>query len=169
MKLAERHIIKKGHRYWSECDNLAWKSKNLYNSANYLIRQSFIYGHGYINYNQMAYMMKTTEQYKELPAKVSQQVLKGLDKNWISFFEANKEYKENPNNWVLESNWNEKTRQRELSLEPIWSFDYLDKYVFSHYDKVFLMSGTILDKSLFCQLNGLDSDNSVYYSEELNN
>ena len=75
-----------------------------------------------------------------------------------------KEYKENPNNWVLESNWNEKTRQKELSLEPIWSFDYLDKYVFSHYDKVFLMSGTILDKSLFCQLNGLDVDNSVYYS-----
>ena len=27
--------------------------------------------------------------------------------------------------------------------------DYLDKYVFSHYDKVFLMSGTILDKNLF--------------------
>ena len=45
------------------------------------------------------------------------------------------------------------------TLEPIWSFDYLDKYVFSHYDKVFLMSGTILDKSLFCQLNGLDVDN----------
>jgi len=97
MKLAERHIIKKGHRYWSECDNLAIASKNLYNSANYLIRQSFIYGHGYVNYNKMAFMMKTTEQYKELPAKVSQQVLRGLDKNWISFFEANKEYKENPN------------------------------------------------------------------------
>jgi ATP-dependent DNA helicase DinG len=75
-----------------------------------------------------------------------------------------KEYKENTNNWVLESNWNEKTKQKELSLEPIWSFDYLDKYVFSHYDKVFLMSGTILDKNLFCQLNGLDIDNSVYYS-----
>jgi Rad3-related DNA helicase len=75
-----------------------------------------------------------------------------------------KEYKENSNNWVLESNWNEKTKQKELALEPIWSFDYLDKYVFSHYDKVFLMSGTILDKNLFCQLNGLDVDNSVYYS-----
>ena len=75
-----------------------------------------------------------------------------------------KEYKENPNNWVLESNWNDKTKQKELALEPIWSFDYLDKYVFSHYDKVFLMSGTILDKNLFCQLNGLDVDNSVYYS-----
>lgn len=75
-----------------------------------------------------------------------------------------KEYKDNPNNWVLESNWNEKTKQKELSLEPIWAYDYLDKYVFSNYDMVFLMSGTILDKNLFCQLNGLDVTKAVYYS-----
>ncbi len=75
-----------------------------------------------------------------------------------------KEYKSNPNNWVLETNYNEKVKQKELSLEPIWAFDYLDKYVFSKYDMVFLMSGTILDKSLFCQLNGLDVTKAVYYS-----
>jgi Rad3-related DNA helicase len=75
-----------------------------------------------------------------------------------------KEYKENPNNWVLESGWNEKLKQKELSLEPIWAYDYLDKYVFSQYDMVFLMSGTILDKNLFCQLNGLDVSKAVYYS-----
>jgi ATP-dependent DNA helicase DinG len=75
-----------------------------------------------------------------------------------------KEYKDNPNNWVLESSYNEKVKQKELSLEPIWAYDYLDKYVFSHYDMVFLMSGTILDKSLFCQLNGLDVSKAVYYS-----
>lgn len=77
-----------------------------------------------------------------------------------------KEYKENPNNWVLETSYNEKLRQKELSLEPIWAYDYLDKYVFSHYDMVFLMSGTILDKNLFCQLNGLDVTKAVYYSIE---
>lgn len=75
-----------------------------------------------------------------------------------------KEYKDNPNNWVLESNWNEKMKSKELSLEPIWAYDYLDKYVFSNYDVVFLMSGTILDKNLFCQLNGLDVTKAVYYS-----
>jgi Rad3-related DNA helicase len=75
-----------------------------------------------------------------------------------------KEFKENPNNWVLEQNYNEKLKQKELSLEPIWAYDYLDKYVFSNYDMVFLMSGTILDKNLFCQLNGLDVTKSVYYS-----
>ena len=75
-----------------------------------------------------------------------------------------KEYKENPNNWVIETNYNEKLRQRELSLEPIWAYDYLDKYIFSKYDMVFLMSGTILDKNIFCHLNGLDVSKTVYYS-----
>ena len=75
-----------------------------------------------------------------------------------------KEYKENPNNWVLETYYNEKLKQKELSLEPIWAYDYLDKYVFSNYDMVILMSGTILDKNLFCQLNGLDVAKAVYYS-----
>jgi Rad3-related DNA helicase len=75
-----------------------------------------------------------------------------------------KEYKADPDNWVLETNWNDKTKQNELSLEPIWAYDYLDKYVFSNYDMIFLMSGTILDKRLFCQLNGLDEEKAVYYS-----
>jgi Rad3-related DNA helicase len=75
-----------------------------------------------------------------------------------------KEHKSNPNNWVLETYYNEKLKQKELSLEPIWAYDYLDKYVFSKYDMVFLMSGTILDKNLFCQLNGLDVSKAVYYS-----
>jgi Rad3-related DNA helicase len=75
-----------------------------------------------------------------------------------------KEYALNPNNWVLETSYNERLKQKELSLEPIWAYDYLDKYVFSRYDMVFLMSGTILDKNLFCQLNGLDVTKAVYYS-----
>jgi Rad3-related DNA helicase len=74
------------------------------------------------------------------------------------------EYKDNPNNWILETSYNEKIRQRELSLEPIWAYDYLYKYVFSHYDMVFLMSGTILDKNLFCQLNGLEVKKAAYHS-----
>jgi len=75
-----------------------------------------------------------------------------------------KEYKADPHNWVLESQYNEKTRQNELSLEPIWAYDYLDRYIFSRYETVFLMSGTILDKNLFCQLNGLDVQSTAYYS-----
>ena len=95
MKLAERHIIKKGHAFWSQIDELSWHSKNLYNSANYLIRQNFIYGYGYLSYNRLDKLMQKSEQYQALPAKVSQQVLRVLDKNWQSFFEANRAYKQN--------------------------------------------------------------------------
>ncbi|MEG5030468.1 transposase [Microcoleus sp. AT8-B1] len=93
MQLAERHIIKSTESRFAEIDQLAFKSKNLYNVANYVIRQNFIYGWGYTNYNEMNRLMKFHEAYKALPAKVSQQILIMLDKNWKSFFEAAKAYK----------------------------------------------------------------------------
>ena len=93
MQLAERHIIKSTEHRFAEIDKLAFKSKNLYNAANYVIRQSFTYGWGYINYNEMNSLMKYHQAYKALPAKVSQQILIILDKNWKSFFESVKAYK----------------------------------------------------------------------------
>lgn len=75
-----------------------------------------------------------------------------------------KEYKEKPDNWVLETSKNPKTNQRDISLEPIWAYDYLNKYVWNNYDIVILMSGTILNKKIFSELNGLDSSLSSYYS-----
>ncbi len=96
MQLAERHIIKSTENRFVKIDELAFKSKNLYNAANYLIRQSFVYGWGYINYNEMNRLMKSHQAYKELPAKVSQQTLMILDQNWKSFFEAVKAYKIEP-------------------------------------------------------------------------
>lgn len=92
------------------------------------------------------------------------QLITDIKQNQLKIEIFLKEYKDNPNNWVLETSYNEKNKQKELSLEPIWAYDYLDKYVFSNYDMVFLMSGTILDKSLFCGLNGLDVERAVYYS-----
>jgi putative transposase len=96
MQLAERHIIKSTENRFVETDGLAFKSKNLYNAANYVIRQSFVYGWGYINYNEMNRLMKSHQAYKALPAKVSQQILMRLDKNWQGFFEAIKAYKNEP-------------------------------------------------------------------------
>ena len=93
MQLTERHIIKSTEHRFAQIDELAFKSKNLYNAANYVIRQNFIYGWGYVNYNEMNRLMKFHEAYKAMPAKVSQQILMILDKNWKSFFEAVKAYK----------------------------------------------------------------------------
>ena len=93
MQLAERHIIKSTEYRFAQIDELAFKSKNLYNAANYVIRQSFVYGWSYINYNEMNRFMKSHQAYKAMPAKVSQQILMILDQNWKSFFEAVKAYK----------------------------------------------------------------------------
>jgi putative transposase len=96
MQLAERHIIKSTENRFAPLDELAFKSKNLYNAANYVIRQNFVYGWGYLNYNKMAQLMKSHPAYKALPAKVSQQILMILDKNWQGFFAAVKAYKTQP-------------------------------------------------------------------------
>ncbi|CAA9324817.1 transposase, IS605 OrfB family [uncultured Microcoleus sp.] len=100
MQLTERHIIKSTEHRFAQIDELAFKSKNLYNAANYVIRQSFLYGWGYVNYNEMNRLMKSHEAYKALPAKVSQQILMVLDKNWKSFFEAIKNYKTAPSKFT---------------------------------------------------------------------
>jgi Rad3-related DNA helicase len=74
------------------------------------------------------------------------------------------EYEQTPNNWVVESSYNDKLKINELSLEPIWAKDYLEKFIWSRYDIVVLMSGTILDKKLFSDINGIDAEKAVYYS-----
>ncbi|MEQ9486868.1 RNA-guided endonuclease InsQ/TnpB family protein [Coleofasciculus sp. F4-SAH-05] len=96
MKLVEKHVVCKGTRKWKEIDNLAFKSKNLYNRANYEIRQHFFKTNQILSYNEMASRMQTEESYCALPRKVSQQVLRCLDRNWKAWKEANKAYKKNP-------------------------------------------------------------------------
>ena len=41
MKLVEKHIIKSSHMYYKDLKDLCIKSKNLYNTALYVIRQHY--------------------------------------------------------------------------------------------------------------------------------
>ncbi len=100
MQLVEQHIINKQHDLFKEIDQLAFASKNLYNYANYVIRQIFIKAGDYINYGKLDKILQSHETYKALPAKVSQQVLRLLDKNWFSFFKAIKDWKTHPNKYL---------------------------------------------------------------------
>lgn len=95
MKLVEKHFINKNHKLFQEIDNLAFLSKNLYNFSNYLIRQEFVNNGKYLSNPEIYHLVKNTIDYKALPAKVSNQVLKVLDRNWKSFFAAIKEYGKN--------------------------------------------------------------------------
>lgn len=96
----EQHTIKKSHKAWETIDELCFKSKNLYNYANYTIRQEFINNGEYIKFYDMCKILKTSEPYRELGSNIGQAILRLLDKNWKSFFVANKDYKKNPHKYL---------------------------------------------------------------------
>ena len=100
MQLVEQHVIDPKDPRYAMIDEAAFKSKNLYNAALYEVRQAYIREGKYLNYTEMDKRMQSHEAYKALPAKVSQQVLRLLDKNWRAFFEARKAYEEDPSKFL---------------------------------------------------------------------
>ncbi len=108
MYLSEIHIIKKSHTCWKQVDEALFASKNLYNRANFIVRQEFInttklkeqgllQTAKYLNYNAVNRLLIDSQDpdYIKLPRKVSNQILIGLDRNWKSYFKAIKDWKTN--------------------------------------------------------------------------
>ncbi|MED4357159.1 transposase [Geobacillus stearothermophilus] len=96
----EQHQINSYHYLYHYCNDLCFKSKNLYNYANYIVRQEFINNNEWIRYNSLDKMLKHKQVYKELPAQTSQQILRLLDKNWKSFFKAIKDWSKNKEKYL---------------------------------------------------------------------
>ncbi|MGB9763629.1 MAG: RNA-guided endonuclease InsQ/TnpB family protein [Minisyncoccia bacterium] len=92
----ERHIIYPKNHYYKILDEFCFKSKNLYNFANYQIRQKFFSENKYISYNQIDKLLKQEGMdfdYRNMPtAQSAQQTLRLLDKNWKSFFKSIKDW-----------------------------------------------------------------------------
>ncbi len=95
----EVHHIKKGHRLFEYCNEACFKSKNLYNHANYLIRQQYFHLETFLPYDgkedSLYYQVKNHDVYKALPAQTAQQTLRKLEDNWYSFFAAMGEWRIN--------------------------------------------------------------------------
>ena len=107
MYLIEKHIINFNHPFYKEIDFICFLSKNLYNRANYIIRQKFIetsklkeqgmIDHAiWLKYQDVRRLLLKDENYMALPRKVSNQILMLLDKNWKSFFKSIRDWKVNP-------------------------------------------------------------------------
>src|SRR5215472_11062218 len=96
MQLVEQHVIARSDPRFSPIDAAAFKAKNLYNAANYLVRQAFIFEHRYLGYAEIFHLIKHTDAYTALPRKVSNDILRQLDKNWRAFFAASEAYREDP-------------------------------------------------------------------------
>ena len=96
----EQHHIKLDSDFGKFIDAYCFKSKNLYNYANYIIRQEFINNDRWIKYNELFQLVKDSEPYKDIGSNTGQGTLRILDKNWKSFFVAIKDWSKNPSKYL---------------------------------------------------------------------
>jgi len=102
---SERHLIKKSNPMWKTVDDYCFQAKNIYNAANYIVRQEFINNKKWIRYYELDRIMRENSDYYKLGSQASQLVLRSLDKNWKSFFNGIKLYsKGNKNNFLGKPN-----------------------------------------------------------------
>jgi len=94
----ERHIISQNDPRWQAIDRAAWFSKNIYNAANYLVRQAYILSGCYLNYNAVEKRFKKCNLLadQQLPMKIVQQILKQVDHDWQGYFAAVAEWRVHP-------------------------------------------------------------------------
>jgi putative transposase len=57
MRLVEQHVIRASNPQFEAIDAAAFAAKNLYNAANFLLRQSFFSGAGYLDYYDLHALM----------------------------------------------------------------------------------------------------------------
>ncbi|GGA35905.1 RNA-guided endonuclease TnpB family protein [Okeania sp. KiyG1] len=100
MKVVDRHIIRRTHNFWQVCDELAFKSKNLYNLANYHCRQHFFCTGKSLSLTKLYHATKDSDAYRALPTKVSKQIIKCLVATWRGYFQAIKEWLKYPGKFL---------------------------------------------------------------------
>lgn len=100
--------------------------------------------------------------------------LQSLSNNFLKWESLLDEYNKEPSNWILEVEEIKKYNKDnvlidtyyEFIAQPVWAYDTLAEKIWPKYDFVIFMSGTILDKKLFSDINGLDVTKSAYKALE---
>lgn len=94
MLLSEKYIL----QYTKDLDELTFKTKNLYNKANFIIREEFIKTGKYYSKFDMFTICKDIDEYKCIKStRIARCVLRVLDSNWQAFFSCVRKWKENEN------------------------------------------------------------------------
>lgn len=104
IKRIETHKIKSNHKSYLTLVDLSHLSNNLYNQANFIVRQNFIHNNIYLNYYIMDKLFrkhsKLQDNWNQLPSQCKQQILKLLDQNWRAFFKSIKDYQSNKSKYL---------------------------------------------------------------------
>ena len=100
----EKHVIKSSCSYFSMLMDFCHKSKNLYNHANYIIRNKFTKENILVSYGELDKILKKDydyPDYQSMPtAQTAQQTLRLLCKNWKSFFTSIKDWKKHKDKYL---------------------------------------------------------------------
>ena len=104
VKRIETHRITFNHKSYPTLVQLSHLSNNLYNQANFIVRQNFIHNNQYLNYYAMDKLFRKhtylQNNWSQLPSQAKQQVIKLLDQNWKSFFKSIKDYNKNKSKYL---------------------------------------------------------------------
>ena len=102
LQRVERHVVKKNDQNYEAIDHLCLMSKNLYNYANYLLRQAFFNNKVLPKEFDVVKEFHDTHNYDyyNMCGNTNQQCIKLLYKNWKSFFKATKEYNKDPSKFL---------------------------------------------------------------------
>lgn len=99
VKRIETHRIKSNHKSYQTLIRLSHLSNNLYNQANFIVRQNFICNNHYLNYYKLYKLFRRhhdlQDNWNQLSSQTRQQIIRLLDQNWKSFFRSIKDYKKN--------------------------------------------------------------------------
>ena len=68
----ETQVIRKSHPMWKTVDENCFYAKNLYNYANYIIREEFIKNGKWLRYQDLQKSLKSSDPYKQLMSQPSQ-------------------------------------------------------------------------------------------------
>ncbi len=82
--------------YHQALSKLCHQVKNLYNRANFLVKQSLSKYKKILVYFDLNNLLREEDCYRILPAQTAQHTIKLLCRNWKGYFQAKKEWKKNP-------------------------------------------------------------------------
>ena len=96
----EQQIIKKNNPIYEIVDLYCFYSKNVYNQANYLVRQAFIKENKILTAFEVQKLMQDMNCYKECGSQAAQKTIQLVGKMWKSYFVAIKDYSKHPDKYL---------------------------------------------------------------------
>jgi len=75
-------------------------AKNVYNRANYIVRQEFFASGRCIGHGELYHLVKNDDDYRALPSLVANEVLKTLHEAWRAFLASDRSYMRDPSRFL---------------------------------------------------------------------